>query len=427
MYIFIFINTIGLSFFLFFIGVASYAQENQLVDPDVRTILFHRTGWEMSYPVMDLGANESLSLKFDYLGDQGPVFTYKIIHCGAEWEASDLLMNDYMSGFAENEIHDYQYSSGTNVSYIHYRLEIPNEDVDIRMPGNYQLIVFRDYDAYDTVFVRRFYVFEEKCEISVNVKAPDLVKLRRTHQEVDFTIDFGSYQVYDPYREIYVVISQNGRMSDAIHGLKPNFYNDGLATYDYDYENIFPGYNEFRYFDAKDTKFNELQTERVYFDRPYYTFQLKPDEDRQFLVYELLDDINGRYVVRHKNDDQSHTKADYVKVSFHLPQEAPVVGGQIVISGEMTDWGTQERAVMAYDYQERAYKCDLVLKQGYYNYMYALLPDTGKGKVPDFSFFEGSHYQTENNYLIFVYHRNPRKRADKLIGFKVVNSSGREP
>jgi hypothetical protein len=426
MYIFKFLNTIILFLIIPGHGSNPRAQNDHVVQNETRTVLFHRMGWEMSYPVIDLNSTDQLSLKFDYVGDDSPVFTYKIVHCNAEWEASDMLFSDYMSGFAENEISDYQYSSGTLVSYVHYRLELPNDDVGIREPGNYKLVVFRDYNAYDTAFVRKFYVYEEKCAIFPNVKAPDLIDKRKTHQEVDFRIDFGSHRVDDPYRDIYVVISQNGRMHDAVKGLKPNFFHDGVAHYDYDYGNLFPGYNEFRYFDAKDVKFNELETERVFFDRPYYTFQLKPDEKRRFLRYQALDDINGHYVVRYKNNDQSHTNADYVRVSFTMPMDAPLAGGKVAVSGEMTDWGRQERAVMAYDYQDRAYKCDLILKQGYYNYMYAFLPDTGDG-LPDYRYFEGSHYQTENNYLIFVYHRNPRERADRLIGFKIVNTAGRAP
>ena len=57
---------------------------------------------------------------------------------------------------------------------------------------------------------------------------------------------------------------------------------------------------------------------------------------------------------------------------------------------------------------------DILLKQGYYNYNYAL-KDTINNTV-DFSFIEG-HITKQNDYYIYVYHRGPESRYDKLIDF----------
>ena len=40
----------------------------------------------------------------------------------------------------------------------------------------------------------------------------------------------------------------------------------------------------------------------------------------------------------------------------------------------------------------------------------------------DFSMFEGSHYETENDYLVFVYYHDFRKRYETLVGFKLFNT-----
>jgi hypothetical protein len=60
------------------------------------------------------------------------------------------------------------------------------------------------------------------------------------------------------------------------------------------------------------------------------------------------------------------------------------------------------------------------MKQGYYNYEYAFLKDgTTDGTA---SYFEGSHYETENDYMILIYYRNPQDRYDRLMGMGMANS-----
>ncbi|HAH58068.1 MAG TPA: DUF5103 domain-containing protein, partial [Bacteroidales bacterium] len=58
-------------------------------------------------------------------------------------------------------------------------------------------------------------------------------------------------------------------------------------------------------------------------------------------------------------------------------------------------------------------------KQGYYNYLYAFLPN-GSTKA-DLSRLEGTHYQTRNRYTILVYYREQGTRFDRLIGTEVIN------
>ena len=44
--------------------------------------------------------------------------------------------------------------------------------------------------------------------------------------------------------------------------------------------------------------------------------------------------------------------------------------------------------------------------------------------VPEGAHFEGDHYETENDYLILTYFRDPRERYDRLTGVTVANTQG---
>jgi hypothetical protein len=65
-------------------------------------------------------------------------------------------------------------------------------------------------------------------------------------------------------------------------------------------------------------------------------------------------------------------------------------------------------------------KKTLLLKQGYYNYLYVTKPVNGT--VVDFSNTEGNYWGTENNYTILVYYRPFGARADECIGYSTLNS-----
>ncbi|HHU35332.1 MAG TPA: DUF5103 domain-containing protein, partial [Bacteroidetes bacterium] len=74
---------------------------------------------------------------------------------------------------------------------------------------------------------------------------------------------------------------------------------------------------------------------------------------------------------------------------------------------------------MEYDESREEYTKSLLLKQGWYNFQYVLVDAQGK---TDELMFEGSHYETENDYLIIVYYRNPRERYDRIIGYQSIKS-----
>ena len=75
---------------------------------------------------------------------------------------------------------------------------------------------------------------------------------------------------------------------------------------------------------------------------------------------------------------------------------------------------------MQYDENKHAYTASIYLKQGYYNYAYAFLPNgSNRG---DLSLTEGSHWETENQYEIMVYLRQPGDFYDQLVAINFLSS-----
>jgi hypothetical protein len=75
---------------------------------------------------------------------------------------------------------------------------------------------------------------------------------------------------------------------------------------------------------------------------------------------------------------------------------------------------------LTYDFETKSYRLELLLKQGYYNYEYVLIRDGSR--FPDATFMEGSYYEAENDYLVYVYLTTTTGRYDRLIGYQILNS-----
>ena len=88
--------------------------------------------------------------------------------------------------------------------------------------------------------------------------------------------------------------------------------------------------------------------------------------------------------------------------------------------GAINDWGFDERNLMHYDPELQGYLCQLLLKQGYYNFLFATA-DRNTGWVST-ELTEGNHWDTDNLYKVYFYYFNPTKGYDELIGYATVNS-----
>ena len=105
-----------------------------------------------------------------------------------------------------------------------------------------------------------------------------------------------------------------------------------------------------------------------------------------------------------------------------MPAQIPYTGGTLHIFGGLADWSAPDACRMSYNPERRAYENTLLLKQGFYNYIYAYIPDGSA--VPDAGYLEGHHYETGNRYTIRVYHSERSRDYDRRIAVRQIRSSG---
>lgn len=393
--------------------------ENLIYNPDIKTIIFERYGVQFSDPIMKLGSPEQLFLSFDDISGQFKSYVYTLVHCDASWQPSNLMPNEYLAGFFEERIDNYESSFNTLQGYIHYSVTIPGRDVRPTLSGNYLLKVYVEGESEKPVFTRRMMVLEQLVTVEATVDRGTVVSTRDTHHEIDFNIYYPAVKVANPFEDIKVVLRQNNRWDNAIFGLKPLFLKDNLLEYDYEEGNLFAAGNEFRNFDATSLRMQTLYVRNIVQASNGFTVVLMDEKSRSADKYVFESDINGNRLIRNQHMSNSDIEAEYVSVKFRLKHEL-LANGNFYVFGALSDWRCTRENMMTYNPDENAYEALLYLKQGYYNYEYVFVQD-GK-KTCDETLAEGSHYETENQYSILVYYRPMGGRYDKLVSFTTMNS-----
>jgi len=404
-----------------FLDIEFFPFDNNVYSSSIKTIICRKVSDKLEMPIINLNSAEKVYLTFDDLSEKHQNYTYKLIHCNYNWSKSDLTESEYLQGFFENFIRDYSYSFNTAVRYINYSVVIPNEDVSIKKSGNYYLVVFDEQKK--PVLSRKMMVCDPKVYIYPEIKRATLTHQKSHKQEIDFFINHSGYSITHPFSDLHVTILQNERWDNALTDLKPLFIKNEQLEYNYEDKNTFFGGNEFRYFDTKSIKFYSMNVKNIEFDSVYNVY-LKPTIKRSFQNYSTSYDINGKRLIRRLESDDignHNSDADYCFVHFDLKYEKQLLNGDIYIFGELTNWDILPEAKLKYDISTMSYKTSLLLKQGYYNYCYVFVDDDNP--FIDETFIEGSHYETENEYIILAYYREIGSRYDKLVAMNTINFS----
>jgi hypothetical protein len=410
--------------FLFLISFQiSFGQriyDNTCYDDKIATVILQKNiDIYDPVPIINIGSSEALKLSFDMLDPQNEFLNYSLVHCDRNWMLSYLQPMDYVSGNTMGEITDYKFSTNTYQTYTHYSLNFPSDDMAITKSGNYILKVFRNFDEEDILLTRRFMVVDPQTKITTTVKSATIPEFRFTHQEIDFTVNYLGFNIPNPFLDVHATILQNNSWSNAIRNLKPQFVNNNELSFNYENENIMSGTNEFRFFDIRSLRFFSNNVIKKYIDT-VQNVVLRPEESKAYLNYVRWIDYNGKRDIFNSDGMNLVEDGDYVLVHFNFKSNSLNDMGEIFVYGELSDWQTKDKFKMTYSPELKMYTCSVLLKQSYYNYHFVL---RDKDEKIDYTFTEGNHQETENDYTILLYHKNVFYGYDEIIGLATRNSN----
>lgn len=390
--------------------------EVEVNPPDyIKTISFRGETPESQLPVIMLG--DKLILEFDALNGDESDFYYKIEHFNYDWTPSILVKSEYLNGFDNQRILDYENSFNTFQIYSHYVLQIPNNQTrGLLVSGNYMIKVFDNDDQL--VFSRKFMIYENKASVGVEIKRSRDVRFVNQKQSVDIVISSNAMNLNNPKETVSTLIIQNNNLNTAITGLKPLYTIGNQLIYKYDTETSFWAGNEYLFFDTKDLRVATLGTRYIELTDLYQNY-LYTNLVRTNRPYTYNPDINGNFLITAIDREEPEIEADYAWVHFSLQMEELFDNESVHVYGNFNNYALDDSTKMNFDESSQTYNVALLLKQGFYNYKYVIVDNKG---VLNEGAISGNFYQTENDYKVLVYYRDLGARYDRIIGIGGANS-----
>ncbi|MFN8283697.1 MAG: DUF5103 domain-containing protein [Chitinophagales bacterium] len=402
-----------------FITANAQTYENKVFSSTIKTVQLFPTGYEMAMPIIQLNTTETLDLHFDDLSTRPKTFYYTVVQCNSDWKPSSLNVMEYVDGFTESTINDYQYSNGTKVNYVHYKMQFPNFDMKVTKSGNYALIVY-ETNKDNPTFVKRFMVNEPKVVVDAGVAYPRNMFTRDKYQEVVFTVNHKGFPIDNAQMEVSATILQNYRWDNAKTNVKPLLVNTDVLNFNFNDVLTYPTGREFRQFDIRSIRFRGENVKALNITETENNFYLRYDVPQQTSKYQFYRDLNGLFYNESYENPNYFNGADYCNVYFNLAYPNPLQNGNFYVVGAFNNYTCDDNSKMYYNLETQSYLATIQLKQGLYNYSYIFKDETTK--IEDQTMTEGFYVDTENDYTILIYYTPFGERYDRLIAVKHINS-----
>lgn len=390
------------------------AQVQQVFNRNIKTLTLTVDDDPTLPPYLALRGHQHIDIEWDEMSHEYKRYRYHIDHCNWDWQPTDdIFESDFLEGLNDQLIEDFEKSFNTTQIYTHYRLRVPSKEIRLRLSGNYRVRIYEEDSEDEPVLEARFCIYEREAGIIAELSSNTDVDFNDRHQQMTLSVGFGALQVFDPQRELKVIVMQNRRWDSRIEGLVPNVRKANGIEFTHNRSLIFPAGNEYHRFEILDVHRTATGVDRIDWFEPYYHATLFPAVVDN--SYSYAEDQNGVYVVRSSDNYDDWTTAEYVVVHFFL--ETPrLPGGDVYVSGWWTGQTFNPDCKMEYDADHGYYHAAILLKQGYYSYEFIQKDGLTQRTM-------GSFFETENEYEVLVYYRQQGSRYDRLAGYSIMHNA----
>ncbi|PJJ67983.1 type IX secretion system plug protein [Chryseobacterium geocarposphaerae] len=355
--------------------------------------------------------NETLVLSFDDLANTNQIYRYTIKHYDRNWEDDNLFFTEFANGSLNGLLDNFQYSFNTLQAYTHYKLIFPNDKIQPKISGNFELIVYKD-SAEKPLFKRRFYVVEDNANVALDVsrfvdKNPNL------NQRVEVQVISKGGDITSNVNSVSMNVMQNNNPDMVIKNLKPSTTLGNKLLFQ-QLNIAFPGNNEFYYFDNKNMNMAADMVRATEVKDGVNNTYLHPVWAYP-LNYQYQPDVNGAWYYRRSDlgiERNAEREADYSWVYFSIDSDP--MDKELYVLGGFNGFKPSKEYQMQYDEATKKYVAKIYLKQGFYNYILATKDANG---VLNLGEINGNFWQTENLYQGFLYYAPFGRNYDGLMGY----------
>ena len=390
-----------------------------IYNDNIRTAKLLVPGSVYHEPVVAIKSGIKLELSFDDLTDEYREYKYSIVHCDRNWHVTDENMTNFYEYQGNYFLENYEYSSATKTDFVHYSLQLPAEGAKFLKSGNFLVRIFES-KSDSLVLCKRFMIIDPSISATGKVTRTNDVKYSDYRQQIQLEV----YDLKDAVEDIsrlFVRVSKNASWEITCEGMRPSFVNNDRIYFERPDECVFEGGNEFRLFNV--LEYRNISNNIVKVDISGYGMKhcwLDTDKPRSYLRYSTSVDHNGKSLYQGDKTSFKENELDYVMMYFSLKSEEIYLDREIYLYGELTGFRLDEKYKMSYDASREFYSLSIPLKQGLYNYAYIVKSIYEEG--PDESMIEGSDFETENEFTIYIYYSDPLEGYDRLLAVDRINS-----
>ena len=98
---------------------------------------------------------------------------------------SKISKSEYIAGYDDNLIENFENSFNTLINYTNYKISIPNEDVKLKISGNYS--ISRKNENGDFLFEKKGSVLNKMISTNMKIKRSNDLEKIDTNQNIDIS------------------------------------------------------------------------------------------------------------------------------------------------------------------------------------------------------------------------------------------------
>lgn len=392
-------------------GTSYTPPENQFTVPGqvntsdlVYSVKLHRTGNELSAPIIELNSSQQLLLSFDLLEFESRQLSISFTHHNPDWSRSSLAEDFYKEGYFNLMLPFGRVSRAERPDYRNYQYEFPNENIEFLVSGNYMLKV-EDSDTGDLLFSMPFFVTENVGEIISQVETITVPReegrISHVTSSVFETPDYITTPQFD--MEFYYVQNQfwgRARQAGELDTSTP-----GAVGFEVTRNNSFVGDYEFQLLSLPEL------TQQV-----PQILEYDPSEIPPKVV--LFEDVQGFTANRNQTSlsnlsgANTSLSARYGNVHFRFDTDRQFNNdSDIYLVGDFTNWAISSNYKLQYQQNTGRWSTNGIIKTGTYAYKYVVVQNN---EIMDLT-MDDSFTRSRQEYHALVYYRDPDRFYYRLL------------
>jgi len=350
--------------------------------------------------------NDDIVLSFDHLTNTAQNFYLEIEHNDYKWNKSKIRKNEFLNGYDNVRIKNYQNSYNTIQEYINYQFNLSNNEFKIKKSGNYNIIVNDNYG--NLIFNEKLIITGKSSTGIIEITRTDNLNYSESSHQLKVIIPCDNCQINSNQYDYVLVIYKNNDLTNPLVLYKPDY----VIAENFIYDNlIFDAGLEYLNFDNSKILNSSSEIMEVKINKNYETILYTDVLENK---YSLEDDLNGSFKT-YSNTINPRNESEYSLVHFKLSSKNLNINplkNDVYIVGDFNRHLISDRFKL--DFEDKYLKKKILLKQGFYNYKYVI--NDSKNDIKNF-------WQTENNYTAILYEKDRLDGYFKIISVASKNSS----